>query len=155
MRKWLGTFFIDFVCDDNDIDKNIGIIQCELQKLNFADFVEIIKYDCNSDTKFVAIIKLVCSNECNTDKTIINTYVLFNHIVKQINNASGFNWSLYDDYNCKFDHRVNLAMIYSKNYKENLCGFPIKCDVPFSLCETDELDSFSESLNDLFSNLSL
>jgi hypothetical protein len=159
MKKWVGTFFIDFKCDVSQIDTHIQLLTKEINKFDFNGYIDFIKYEQNSCEciQFVAMIRLTCSDEHKLDQIIINTYVMFNHIVKQINknNNLTFDWFNYDDYNCVYDHKQKLEMVYSKNPRENMCGFPIKCNVGYSLQDTDSEDSFQESLDEMFDNLSL
>jgi hypothetical protein len=108
MKKWVGTFFIDFKCDVSQIDTHIQLLTKEINKFDFNGYIDFIKYEQNSCEciQFVAMIRLTCSDEQKLDQIIINTYVMFNHIVKQINknNNLTFDWFNYDDYNCVYDH---------------------------------------------------
>lgn len=151
MKKLIGTFFIDFVCNEENVDNNIKFIKYELSNFGFNNSVKFIKYDNELNKKFVAIIELICSNDNMIEKTVIKTYFIFNHIVKQINNKNGnyvFKFSKYHNYD-------ELVIVYSNNRDENMYGFPIKCDVDFSFQEIIKNDSFSESLDNIFKNLSI
>lgn len=153
MLKYICECYVVFSCDQSYVERNSNILKKEIEEIGL---VTNITLDHTDSGNFGMTFLLVCTNFEDVDRTVINTFKIFNHIVKIINSEfCKFNWLQYDDYNCAYDECKKLKMVYMKN-KPNLLGFPIQSiSNGFVLRECVYSDTYPESIESMLKKISI